>query len=62
MQAKYYDDGDYCPICKGIMVILPTIDCSCHIIAPCAACVSNGPICEECGWENGDPLEAHDGK
>jgi hypothetical protein len=42
-----YEEGDECP-CGGIMKVFPTENCSCHISAPCNACVENEPKCDKC--------------
>lgn len=47
------EEGDPCPSCKvGTIVVPPTKNCSCHISAPCHACVSVKLTCNQCGWED----------
>ena len=35
--------------CGGTMVIHPVENCSCHLTAPCGACVNNPIVCDTCG-------------
>ncbi len=49
-----YAPGDKCPEkdCGGMLDIAPPIGCSCHISAPCGACVHAGVACDDCGWRS----------
>ena len=45
------DEGSRCPdvFCTGTLELPPVEGCSCHISAPCHACVENVTTCNECG-------------
>jgi hypothetical protein len=45
------EEGSNCPECEGKMIIPRVVNCSCHISAPCSACVNNLLTCNECGFE-----------
>jgi hypothetical protein len=50
-------EGSNCPNCtKGVLIIPPVENCSCHISPPCNQCLDNNLVCDECGWEEGDPI------
>lgn len=53
------EEGDACPFgCEGKLGYPKAEDCSCHLNAPCGACVSVVLTCPECGWEDdGQPLK-----
>lgn len=46
-------DGETCNRdgCPGVIIVPPSVNCSCHISSPCVACRSRQPCCPECGWE-----------
>ena len=46
-------EGDDCPAgCGGTLILPKTVNCSCHIHAPCSACINTELECShECGWE-----------
>ena len=48
-----YEDTDSCPEknCNGVLEYARESSCSCHIDAPCTACVESVLTCNECGWE-----------
>lgn len=54
--SKELDEGDKCPECGGVLVVPETVNCSCHINPPCAACTEKLLTCDECGWEYEDTL------
>ena len=45
--------GDVCPCdgCAGHLDVAPTVNCSCHISAPCSACENAGLLCDTCGHD-----------
>lgn len=46
------EEGDYCYAdCIGQLFYPPVENCSCHINAPCGACIDNTLICDKCGAE-----------
>lgn len=51
MSAGFWvEEGDVCPNCIGGTMQIPEVEgCSCHITAPCGACVSNPLTCDTCG-------------
>jgi hypothetical protein len=53
------EDGGKCPCkdCPGLLAFEPVVNCSCHIDPPCSACLDRIFVCEECGWQDGDPIE-----
>ena len=46
-------DGDRCNRdgCTGVIELTPLDNCSCHIDAPCYACMNRLFHCPACGWE-----------
>lgn len=50
-------DGDKCNRdgCEGILEYTHPANCSCHINAPCSACVNINLSCPVCGWEEEKP-------
>lgn len=47
-----WNDGEVCGEdgCNGLLHQPEKVEnCSCHINPPCSACVSNWPVCDECG-------------
>ena len=46
----YFEEGDKCPRCGGPLYYPEVLNCSCHISAPCTACVMNKLECAECGY------------
>lgn len=51
MSAAPVAVGDDCPNgCEIDLVLSPVENCSCHIAAPCGACMSQTLTCPECGW------------
>jgi len=59
MYAGYPEEGDECPEpgCTGHLGFPKVENCSCHISAPCHACVNSVLTCDECGWEDDSPDE-----
>lgn len=59
MSTVEITEGDKCPFagCDGILGFNPTVNCSCHIDAPCHQCVNNPLTCLTCGWLDGDPFQ-----
>ena len=56
MYNGYFEEGDTCPGChKGELYYPPVENCSCHLNAPCSACVNNRLICKECGESPEEP-------
>lgn len=56
MYCGYFEEGDVCPECgKGSLYYPPVKNCSCHLCAPCSACVDNRLACEKCGYEPEEP-------
>jgi len=50
------EEGDTCSKCgQGLMHFKPVENCSCHLHAPCSACVDNRLACDNCGWEDLEP-------
>ncbi len=46
-------EGDQCPECKEGKMLIPKVrNCSCHLNAPCSACVDNPLTCSECDFEH----------
>ena len=47
------EEGGPCPNgCKGAYLIVPDVEgCSCHVSAPCSACVNNPLACNVCHEE-----------
>ena len=43
----YLEEGDTCPLCGGYLAP-HSVNCSCHISAPCNSCVSGDLKCEDC--------------
>ena len=57
MYAGYLEEGDTCPECKEAKLQFRFSSgtcCSCHISAPCAACVDQKLTCDACGFKD-DP-------
>lgn len=52
MYAGYHEEGDRCPECREGKIGFHPKDCSCHITAPCHACVDCVLSCPACGWED----------
>jgi hypothetical protein len=47
---RFLEEGEQCPECSGGRAVFkPVENCSCHISAPCSACVDNTPECDTCG-------------
>lgn len=46
-------EGDVCGVdgCTGILEYGRVMNCSCHVIHPCGACVNNPLTCSVCGEE-----------
>jgi len=57
MYLGYYEEGDKCPFpkCNGKLYYPPVENCSCHINAPCSACVNNKLVCDKCGFIPEEP-------
>lgn len=55
MYNGFYEDGDKCPECSGILEYKLAGDCSCHISPPCKACTDATLACCECGYEPDEP-------
>lgn len=56
MYMGYYEEGDLCPECHdGTLYYPPVKNCTCHINAPCSACVSNQLECNKCGYQPEEP-------
>lgn len=55
-----YEEGGQCPECGGTLFYLPVEDCSCHLSAPCSACVDNRLLCHDCdfSWHPSDGIAA----
>lgn len=49
-------DGDRCNRngCVGVIKEWSPESCSCHLRAPCGACLTPRGYCETCGWEVAD--------
>ena len=56
--TKEPEEGDICPVddCDGCLKLPLVENCSCHISAPCSACVTNTLVCDSCGWEADEDL------
>lgn len=56
MYLGYFEEGDICPEChSGHLYYPPVKNCSCHICAPCSACVDNKLRCNECDFKPDEP-------
>ncbi len=56
MYYGYFEEGDICPECQDGKFYYPPVEqCSCHISAPCSACVNNQLVCDKCGYEPEEP-------
>ena len=56
MYYGFYEEGDKCPECReGKLEYVRDGDCSCHISAPCSACVSMALECNKCGYRPDEP-------
>lgn len=55
MYTGYYEDGDHCPECHNGKLERVVENCSCHISAPCGACVNAPLVCTNCGYEPDEP-------
>lgn len=40
--------------CDGVIILDPPENCSCHLNAPCGACLEPRHNCPECGWHEAD--------
>lgn len=49
-RLQVMNEGDKCTECNGRMTFPVVENCSCHINAPCSACVENPLTCNTCGW------------
>ncbi len=56
MYMGFYEENDRCPQCKdGKLTYPPVENCSCHLSAPCSACVDNKLACDICGFQPDEP-------
>lgn len=56
MYCGYYEEGDFCPACKGGKIDWPQIEnCSCFLDPPCVECTERRLTCSSCGWEDERP-------
>lgn len=46
----FYASG-LCQRCGRELAYDPVEGCSCHVVAPCSACVNQTGYCSVCGWE-----------
>lgn len=48
---KEFSEGGTCPVdgCAGSLIYPEVDNCSCHLCAPCGACVDVDLECDECG-------------
>lgn len=48
------EPGSSCPCegCNGELDCAPSVNCSCHIAAPCSSCENAGLLCGTCGWDS----------
>ena len=52
-------EGFECPNkCGGTLVYPVAEHCTCHLSAPCCACLDEWLHCDLCGWEEGDEVES----
>jgi len=51
-----YCEGETCGRdgCDGVLVLEPVENCSCHISAPCGACMTPRDHCPVCDWRMAD--------
>lgn len=51
-----YAEGEVCNRdgCEGVIAYRMVENCSCHLCAPCGACVNNPAQCPDCGWSEED--------
>jgi len=50
------EEGCKCPECGDGTMEYPRVEnCSCHLCAPCSACVDNRIKCDDCGFEEPEP-------
>ena len=60
MYAEFYEDGDRCPHChKGHLYYPDVENCTCHISAPCTACINNLLKCNVCGFQPDEPEQRY---
>lgn len=47
-----FEEGEICGRdgCDGVIKLQKTDNCSCHLNAPCAPCMSREFHCPDCGW------------
>jgi hypothetical protein len=47
------EEGDVCGRdgCEGVIELQKADNCSCHLCAPCSACVNRNLHCPDCDWE-----------
>jgi hypothetical protein len=57
--AKLIEEGDLCPHCfmEPVAFQIDGDSCSCHIVAPCAACEGSYLACPSCGWRQDDEVD-----
>lgn len=56
MYLGFYEENDSCPKCfKGKLYFPKTDNCSCHLNAPCSACVDKLLVCDTCHEEIEQP-------
>lgn len=50
----FLEPGSSCPQpgCCGVLDCAPSVNCSCHISAPCSSCENAGLLCGSCGWDS----------
>lgn len=52
MYYGFYEEGNKCPKCfDGELEYIREGSCSCHISAPCSACVNKILECNKCGYQ-----------
>lgn len=49
-------EGDTCwrNGCRGVILVAPVENCSCHINPPCGSCAEAHEYCPECNWHAKD--------
>lgn len=60
--AQEFNEGDKCPYfgpdCCGRLELKEPKDCYCHLSAPCHYHEELGLICNDCGWNTKDGIDA----
>ena len=52
MYYGFYEERDKCPKCyEGTLEYVREGECSCHISAPCSACVNMILVCNKCCYQ-----------